>query len=133
MHQNPLKILCAYHDLEPDWLGESPEDALHGHNITVVHSYHDMKKCIVDTKRGVPSFDIVLADVILPGGFKDEPNDNGFPYPPIMLQPYLDQMLIRGFEIFVPKHFESVFDLSDGYSVVVATKECWTPMENETG
>ncbi len=65
MHQNPLRILCAYYDPEPDWLGESPEDALEGHDIIVAHSYRDAKHHIIDPQRGVPSFDIVLADVAL--------------------------------------------------------------------
>lgn len=129
MHQNPLKILCAYHDLEPDWLGVNPEEELKGHHVTVVHSYHDARNCIIDTRRGIPSFDIILADVTLPGGFEDDLEHKDFPFPTVMLQPYIDQALIRGFGIFVPRHYESVFDLSDGYSVVSASKECWTPLD----
>ena len=118
MQQNRLKILCAYHDPEPDWLGESPENVLKGHDVTSVHSYCDAKKCITDANRGVPSFDIILSDVVLPGGFKGENDENNLPFVSVMLQPYIDQMLIRGLGIFVPRQFESVFDLSDGYSVV---------------
>lgn len=126
MHQNPLKILCAFHDTEPDWLGIPPEEALLGHHLTVVHSYREMKEAILDEKRGIPSFDLVLSDVGLPGGYNDE--ECGAPiYCPIMLQPYLNQMLVRGLGIFVPKHSESSFELSDGYSVVVARRDCWTP------
>jgi hypothetical protein len=125
MHQNPLKILCAYHDKDADWLGSTPEEALEDHKITVVHSYREAKECILDTSRGIPTFDVILSDVSLPGGYPDE---EPFPFCPVMLQPYIDQMLIRGLGVFVPREFESVFETSDGYSVTVASKECWTQL-----
>lgn len=123
MHQNPLKILCAYHNPKIDDKGVCPEVALKDHVVTSVHTYKDAKEAVL---TAVPPFDILLSDMTLPGGFVDE-IDGAFAYPPIFLQPYLDEQLARGIGIFAPPYFESVFESSDGFSVVVSSKTCWNP------
>jgi hypothetical protein len=128
MHPHRLKILCAYVDIDgPNWLEEAPEITLQGHELTIVHTYREAKEAILDSRRGIPSFDVILADAGLPGGYVGEAD---IPiYSPVILQPWMDQMLVRGLGIFVPRGREIMFEQSDGYSVLVATDECWTPLD----
>ena len=127
MQQPKLRILCAYCDQEPRYLETDPEEEFREHEVTVVKTYAEAKALIMDEARGIPPFDVVLADVSLPGGLFDGVFDD-FPFCPILLQPYLDRSLVRGLGIFVPEHFETLFESSDGYAVTVASKECWTPL-----
>ncbi len=121
MHQNPLKILCAYYNPKIDERGVHPKVALSRHDVTCVHTYKDAKDAVL---TAVPPFDILLADITLPGGFVDEV-DGASAHPSIFLQPYLDEQLARGIGIFAPLHFESVFESSDGYTILVSSKICW--------
>ena len=122
-----LRILCAYHDEEPSYQEVDPQDEFEEHEVTTVGVYEEVKTLVLDERRGVPPFDIVLIDIQLPGGiFEGKFDADLLPTP--LLQPYFDYKLIRGIGIFVPSDFESHYEISDGFAVTVASKECWTPV-----
>ncbi|MES2215774.1 MAG: hypothetical protein V4481_00575 [Patescibacteria group bacterium] len=127
MNQPSLRILCIIYDREPLYLQAPPEAELPGHEITVVHDYASAKRMIMDKARGIPPFDIVLTDVSVPGGDHGDGFES-FPYCPIMLQPYLDVQLVRGLGIFVPPYFETHFQTTNGYAAMVASRDCFTPL-----
>lgn len=127
MNQSRLRIMCIYHNREPSYLGSDPEFELEKCEVTVVNSYAEAKKEIFDSKRGIPPFDLVLSDVTVPHGNIDDTFDD-FPFCTILLLPYLNEMLVRGFGVFIPDHYETFFESSDGFSVVVVSKECFTPL-----
>ncbi len=126
MIQNRLRILCLYNDQEPSYLEADPEFELRDHEVTIFETYVEAKTAIQDSTRGIPPFDVVLADVSVPGG-KFEDGFDDFPFSPVLLQPYLSQVLVRGLGVFAPEDFETTFESSDGFAVLVASKECRTP------
>lgn len=122
-----MKILCAYHDDEIDYLGTDPEIELAGHEIVTVHSYAETIKLITDSSVRIPPFDVVLLDIVLPYGL-----DLSGKKTPMMLTPLLfiqtDENLIRGMGVFVPKdHREGFSSNIDSYHALVADNTCWTP------
>ena len=120
-----MKILCVSFDTEADLLATDPQRELAGHDVTVVHTYDEAVAMIRDISRGVPSFDVVLTDSLIP---KSRPTIDECGPGGVLLMMYVGQNLIRGLGIFAPTHFNEVFTTDiDGYQAVVASKECWTP------
>jgi hypothetical protein len=120
-----MKILCVSFDTEADLLATDPQRELAGHDVTIVNTYREAVSMITDPARGVPSFDIVLTDGMIPH-VKAESGDLG----PggVLLMMWIERNLIRGLGIFVPEYFQEVCTIDfHGYQAVVASKECWTP------
>ena len=92
-------ILCLYHDEEPQFLAQDPEDILRDHNVTGVHTYEEAKRLLFSPSS---PFDIVLSDAIVPHS-PQHMDDMG---PSILLSSYLNDS-VKGFGLFVPRYFES--------------------------
>ncbi|MEO8638173.1 MAG: hypothetical protein ABI430_04725 [Candidatus Taylorbacteria bacterium] len=123
-----MKILCAYYDKETGFLNTDPEVELVGHQITTVHYYEHVGFMMNDKSRGIPPFDVVLMDVVLPWNEACSPDEAMLPTS--LLMRHLDSSLIRGMGIFVPIYFETefAFDFHD-YHAMVADRTCWTPTD----
>ena len=117
-----MKILCAYHNRSVESSETDPQKELVGHVVTIVHSYDEVGLLMCDTSRGIPTFDIVLMDVVLPWA-----QNSTEMIPTVLLMRHIDTGLVRGMGIFVPPYFESEFAYDhDQYHMIVADRSCWT-------
>lgn len=145
-----MKILCAWCDQEeeePRLLEQAPSEVLSEHEVVEVHTYEHLRNMFLLSTADDPMFDVVLADLSLPPPEMDEddlqnldatfmlpgvvPGVSGDIWcPTILLQHNFNNSFIRGFGIFVPTYFESVFVFSDPFHTVVASKDFWLPNGN---
>ena len=115
-------ILCLYYDDEIQFLAQDPESEFADHDVTVVHTYEEARNLLFSPTS---TFDIVLADAVVPYSNKHL-NEMG---PSVLLAGYLNSN-VRGFGMFVPRHFESEYTSALGpQCVMVADRTCWTITE----
>ena len=116
-----LRVLCIYGEALNTQRDEDPRISLVDCDVVVVGTY-DVAKDILQTLEVVPPFDVILSDLYL---FKDRSLKDTAHLSPILLKGLCEQKLVGGLGIFVPQHFESSFEVSDGYTVTVASQNCW--------
>ena len=117
-----MKILCILHDEEPNWLSPDPEELFPEHEVTCAGNYDEAVGMIRDPERGIPSFDIVLSDVMMPGNEKIDVAAYG----PLLIR-HTDDHLIRGLGLFVREDSKNAFTMTiDEFLVVVASTKCWS-------
>lgn len=113
-----MKIVCAYFDPEANFLSPNPQDELEEHELTIVHSYADLKALFVNPLE----YNVVLMDVFLPAT-----NTIKRRLPAIVLEHVFKKELVRGVGFFIPVYFEEQYRTSDEFTGTVASRECWTP------
>ena len=113
-----MKIVCAYYDPPGSFLTIDPHDELEGHELTIIHSYANLKKLFVNPLE----YNIVLMDVFLPA------TDSHKQCLPAMVLEYLfKDALVMGIGFFLPIYFEEQYNIRDEFTGTVASRECWTP------
>lgn len=122
-----MRILCGYSNLIkgllPDLKKSDPRFVFSGHDIVTVHSYEYVAFQMTNTSVRLPTFDIVLLDILLPWSLNSTEK-----MPTVLLSRHVDEGLVQGIGFFVPPFFQSEFNFHDDdhYYAAVADKTCWT-------